>query len=86
MVPLAIAETSSSTRSLVVKSRLCSQLTDMWGWLTRGVPLSASLSPLFDLGFELFFKNHISGSGDPKFVKSILRYSLRWLVFNKNIK
>jgi len=31
-------------------------------------------------------KNHISGSGDPKIVKSVLWYSLRLLVFNKNIK
>ena len=38
------------------------------------------------LDFWLSCKNHISGSGDPKIVKPILWCSLRWLVFNKNIK
>jgi len=56
MVPLVVAETSPSTRSPAVKSRLCSRVADMWGRLTRGVPLSVSLSPLFDLGFELFLQ------------------------------
>jgi len=47
MVLLAVAETSPSTRSPVVKSRLCSRVTGVWGPLTCGVPLLVSLSPLF---------------------------------------
>ena len=38
------------------------------------------------LDFWLSCKHHISSSGDPKMVKPILWYALRWLVFNKNIK
>jgi len=49
MVLLAIAETSPSMISPVVKPHLCSRVTDRWGPLTYGVPLSASLS----LGFEI---------------------------------
>jgi len=48
MVLLAVAETSPSTRSPAVKSRLCSRVTDEWGPLTCWVPLSVSLSPLFE--------------------------------------
>ena len=48
MVLLAVAETSPSMRSPAVKSRLCSRVTNMWGPLTCGVPLSVSLSPLFE--------------------------------------
>jgi len=36
--------------------------------------------------FWYYCKNHISGSVDPKIVKSILWYSLIWLILNKNIK
>jgi len=56
MVLLAVTETSPSMRSPTVKSRLCSRVTDVWGPLTYGVPLSVSLSPLFDLGFVLFLQ------------------------------
>ena len=57
MVPLAVAETSPSTRFPAVKPRLCSRVTDGWGPLTCGVPLSVSLSFCLKLGFVLFLEN-----------------------------
>ena len=51
-----LAETSPSTRSPAVKSRLCSRVTDVWGPLTCGVPLSVSLCPLIEIGFVLFLQ------------------------------
>ena len=57
MVPLAVVETSPSTRFPAVKPRLCSRVTDEWGPLTCGVPLSVSLSFSLKLGFVLFLKN-----------------------------
>ena len=58
--------------------------------LTGGVHCQCHLPSLLffysNLDFWLSCKNHISSSSDPKMVKPILWYSLRWLVFNKNIK
>jgi len=56
MVPLAVTETSSSTRFSAVKPRLCSRVTDGWGPLTCVVPLSVSLSSSLNLGFVLFLE------------------------------
>ena len=60
MVLLPVAETSPSTRSPAVKPRLCSRVTDGWGPLTYGVPLSVSLSPLFEIRVCAVFVKVIS--------------------------
>ena len=60
MVLLAVAETSPSMRSPAVKSRLCSQVTNGWGPLTCGVPVSVSLSPLFEIWVCAVFAKIIS--------------------------
>jgi len=64
MVLLAVAETSLSTRSTAVKPRLCSRVTDRWGPLTCGVPLSVSLSPLFEIRVCAVFVKIISPASE----------------------
>ena len=63
-----------------------------WGrraW-QMGPTVSDSLFPSFSFiqnpDFWLSCKNHISCFWDTKIVKQNLWYSLRWLVFNKNVK
>ena len=52
------------------------------------LPVTQRSPPSFYSNPDFWFscKNHISCFWDPKIVKPILWYSLRWLVFNKNIK